>query len=46
MNSQRHMEMAPQISKVRRPSFSTIQNEAGVVVTLTIFMMVDIRNGL
>lgn len=42
-NSQMHITTAPQMSKGRRPSFSIIQNEAGVATTLTTFIMVEMR---
>lgn len=42
-NSQMHITIAPQMSRGRRPSFSIIQNEAGVVTTLTMFIIVEMR---
>lgn len=42
-NSQMHITTAPQMSKGRRPSFSIIQNEAGVATTLTTFIIVEMR---
>jgi hypothetical protein len=44
MNSQTHITTAPYKSRVRLPKRSIVQNEMGVHTTLTIFMIVDIRN--
>jgi hypothetical protein len=39
MNSQTSMPTAPQMSNLRRPSFSIVQKDIGVLRTLTRFVM-------
>lgn len=46
MNWQRTMPRAPQMSRGRRPSFSTVQKETGVEQTLMMVVIMLMRKGL